>query len=82
MSGTGGLGTRFGPTPRPMPVPDVLPPELWHHTVAISSIDRADLVPWLSVAPYTCAKGMHDAAFARIFRILHIGAQREDDWLE
>jgi hypothetical protein len=58
-----------------MPLPDVLPPELWHYIISIASIDPSRLVPWLSVAPYTCAKGMHDAAFAELLYPEHRGSQ-------
>ncbi|KAJ7657817.1 hypothetical protein DFH06DRAFT_1473099 [Mycena polygramma] len=52
-----------------IPVPDVLPLELWHEIAALTA-DNSDshLIPWLSVAPGSVACHMHDAALAILFR--------------
>ncbi|KAJ6482973.1 hypothetical protein C8R47DRAFT_1321925 [Mycena vitilis] len=47
-------------------VPDVLPLELWHDIAALTPDPH--LLTWLSVAPGSVARGMHDAAFSLVFR--------------
>ncbi|KAJ7657826.1 hypothetical protein DFH06DRAFT_455118 [Mycena polygramma] len=58
-------------------VPDVLPLELWHDIAALTLLD-SPLVPWLSVAPGSVARHMHDAAFAMVFRDVKLSIDREE----
>ncbi|KAF7356234.1 hypothetical protein MVEN_00954800 [Mycena venus] len=58
-------------------VPDALPPELWreiavHIAGAPKSGGDSHLKSWLSVAPASLARHMHDAAFAILFRDVKI----------
>ncbi|KAJ7166604.1 hypothetical protein C8R46DRAFT_1094900 [Mycena filopes] len=55
-------------------VPDLLPLELWHEIAAyaVQRVGSLHLKSWLSVAPGTAARHMHDAAFAILFRDLKV----------
>ncbi|GJJ09240.1 hypothetical protein Clacol_003462 [Clathrus columnatus] len=55
-----------------MPLPDILPPEIWYNIIETEEFPIRDKRAMLAVAPLTTAKGMHDAAFSSIFQSLNI----------
>lgn len=62
-----------------VPIPDTLPPEIWHGIVEVGDLSDSDLKAMLAVAPQTTAKGMHDAAFSLFFRELSISLNEKTD---
>ncbi|GJJ09262.1 hypothetical protein Clacol_003484 [Clathrus columnatus] len=63
-----------------MPLPDTLPPEIWHKILENGQrFSPYDYRAMLAVAPQTVAKGMHDAAFARLFNYCYFETSKEDD---
>lgn len=68
-----------------MPLPDVLPVEIWHRILTLGSMGgfwSRDYKAMMAVAPQTVAKGMHDAAFEKLFSSLHLSVYDEEELLE